>query len=78
MSDPEQLEQAMEKLDDLLPNELTESEVQTLIHMVCKLYSIEGRRLERFLLRMSKTCRRVENNLEAERQRLIRAQARED
>ena len=68
MSDP--LEQAMEQLDELLPSEMSEAQVQTLIHMVCKLYGIEGRRLERFLLRMSKTCRRVEKNLETERRRI--------
>ena len=70
MNEPEQIEQAMEHLDDLLPDELTESEVQTLIHMVCKVYGIEGRRLERFLSRMAKTCRRVEKNLETKRQQL--------
>ena len=72
MNELETLEEAMEYLDDVLPEKLTETQVQTLVHMICKLYSIEGRRLERFLLRMSKTCRRVEKHLEAERERLVK------
>ena len=70
-----ELEKSMEQLDELLPDEMSEAQLQTLFHMLAKIYGIEGRRLERFLTRMAKTCRRVEKNLEFERQRLVRAPA---
>ena len=72
MSDP--LEQAMEQIDDILPEQMDEAQIQTLFHMIAKVYGVKGRRLEKFFLRLSKTCRRVEKNLEAERQRLARGE----
>ena len=60
----------MESLDDMLPEQMDEAQIQTLFHMIAKVYGIEGRRLEKFFLRLSKTCRRVEQNLEAERERI--------